>query len=272
MLCYSVVIISHRFDRHIYSALSSIFVQATLPEQVIFVVNTANTEKFGDLRREFPKINWVFLGRNWGANYARNEGVKLISSEYIAFMDFDDEWLPNRIASIEQELKGQSPDLICHDFWSAGSIHEKRKKVISVSVEGLLRRNSLGGFSSTMIKTETFLRLSWLDNKLLSCQDWDYWLRAYFEDCRIKVINTVLSLHRINNEFAISRNNKSRYFGLRRFYLKHRKLLDDSVLHDLSVERLIYYRSLKRATVKVFRRKMTFHSFLRVVKHAIVQS
>lgn len=45
------------------------------------------------------------LGLNRGANHARNVGIGLSSGECVAFLDSDDEWLPNKLAAHLRTLR-----------------------------------------------------------------------------------------------------------------------------------------------------------------------
>ena len=87
---------AHTLER----ALNSIFRQSRSPDQVI-VVDDGSTDHTGTLVRErFPQVDYIYQP-NQGVSAARNTGIRQASNQqddaWIALLDSDDEWLPEKL-------------------------------------------------------------------------------------------------------------------------------------------------------------------------------
>ncbi len=79
-------------------ALNSVFSQSTPPSEVI-VVDDGSTDGTGDwVRSHFPSAT-VIDGASRGLAAARNRGVDVARAQWIAFIDDDDLWLPDKLAA-----------------------------------------------------------------------------------------------------------------------------------------------------------------------------
>lgn len=84
-------------------AVNSVLVQTYKPEELVIVDDgsTDNTEEYvKSLSNIDISINYIKIKQSEkkGGNHARNIGIKAAKGEYIAFLDDDDEWFPNKTA------------------------------------------------------------------------------------------------------------------------------------------------------------------------------
>lgn len=98
----SVLIPTYNSEKTICRAISSVFEQTLQPTEIIVVDDgstdsTVSTIKnFCDgLKSGFLKL--VELGSNHGAYYARNVGWDMASGDFLAFLDSDDSWHPQKL-------------------------------------------------------------------------------------------------------------------------------------------------------------------------------
>lgn len=106
----SVVVPAHNAGQWIGETLSSILAQTMLPVQVI-VIDDGSTDSTADVVRSFgTRVQYAYQ-ENAGAGAARNLGLTLAIGEYVAFLDADDLWLPEKIEKQLLLFKNQ-PDLM----------------------------------------------------------------------------------------------------------------------------------------------------------------
>ena len=82
-------------------AIDSVYNQ-TYPCNEIIVVDDGSTDGTAEwVQKTYPKISFLFQ-ENRGVSSARNAGIKATNSKWIALLDSDDEWLPNKL---EKQIK-----------------------------------------------------------------------------------------------------------------------------------------------------------------------
>lgn len=93
----SVVLPLYNKELQIAKAIESVLQQTVKPHEII-VIDDGSTDGGGAIARGFESrgVQYVYQD-NHGVSAARNSGIKLAESEYIAFLDADDWWLPNHI-------------------------------------------------------------------------------------------------------------------------------------------------------------------------------
>lgn len=145
----------------------------------IIVVDDHSTDnswnKLLELQTMVQKLTIHRLSQNKGANFCRNKGVELAKGEFIAFLDSDDYFLPTKIEK-QMGIFEQFPKIsFVTTGFGANTLHILGEGFIPI--KETIKQNNLGGFSTLMIKKEIFLQVGGLDNQLLSCQDWDLFLK-----------------------------------------------------------------------------------------------
>lgn len=100
-LSVSVVIPAHNSKSTIERALRSVFAQTELPHEVI-VVDDCSTDDTSSLVRTIATtapcpVNLIVLDQNVGPSQTRNTGWNAATQEYIAFLDSDDTWHPQKL-------------------------------------------------------------------------------------------------------------------------------------------------------------------------------
>src|SRR5579872_1992888 len=92
----TVITVVRNGEAYLRQALNSI-VQQTYPPQEIIVVDGQSTDNTVGIARSFPGIQVINQEQPGLAN-ARNVGIAAAHGTYIAFLDHDDLWHPNKLA------------------------------------------------------------------------------------------------------------------------------------------------------------------------------
>ena len=111
----SVVIPAYNIGKQIGRAIDSVLAQTHQPDEII-VVDDGSTDDTADVIQSYgSKVRYIHQA-NLGLAGARNTGIKAASCEWIAFLDGDDEWLPDNL-KLHLEVLRRNPNLV----WSAGN-------------------------------------------------------------------------------------------------------------------------------------------------------
>ena len=108
----SVVIPTYNRATTVGEAIRSVLAQDSPPDEII-VIDDGSTDGTGDVLAEFGDALKVLRKPNGGVSSARNAGVRLARSEWIAFLDSDDVWMNGKLALHRRELVNH-PDIVCH--------------------------------------------------------------------------------------------------------------------------------------------------------------
>lgn len=110
----TVIIPTYNRACSIARALESVLRQ-TFKNIEIIVCDDASTDSTWDIVRGYqakdPRIQLLRLFENQGAGAARNIGMKAARGEYIAFLDSDDEWAPEKLARQVECMDAQPPEV-----------------------------------------------------------------------------------------------------------------------------------------------------------------
>ena len=178
----SVGVVIPTFDRaHLLGrALDSVLAQTRLPQQII-VVDDGSTDGTGELLAGYPQV--VHLRQeNRGVSAARNLGIRHCDCDWVAFLDSDDEWLPEKL-EVQFRALARSPGhrlIHCDEIW----IRNGRR------VNPAQRHRKRGGWifehclplcvispSAAVIARSLFDETGLFDEGLPACEDYDLWLR-----------------------------------------------------------------------------------------------
>ena len=68
----------------------------------------------------------MIFQKNGGPSKARNRGIKEATGQFIAFLDADDEWFPEKL-ELQYELHSENPELVwsCSGYKVVGGVREQ---------------------------------------------------------------------------------------------------------------------------------------------------
>ncbi|MFI3155001.1 MAG: glycosyltransferase [Methylococcaceae bacterium] len=177
----SVVIPSYNRRDLLKRALLSVYSQ-TLSAAEVAVIDDGSADGTDImLRREFPQVNY-FYQDHLGVSAARNLGIQQTSGEWLAFLDSDDEWLPEKLFNQQAALAANPEYRICHteENWIRNGVPvDVPKKYAKAGGWIFAQCLALCAMSpSTMlIHRSVFTDIGLFDTRLPACEDYDLWLR-----------------------------------------------------------------------------------------------
>ena len=112
-LLVSVIVPTYNRAHVIAEAITSILTQKPAPLEVI-VVDDGSTDDTQDRLQPFENQIIRIHKANGGAASARNAGIKVAQGDWLAFLDSDDLWLPERMAVLTRDLSEQPLSVVAH--------------------------------------------------------------------------------------------------------------------------------------------------------------
>ncbi|MDP9054818.1 MAG: glycosyltransferase family 2 protein [Acidobacteriota bacterium] len=178
----SVVIPTYNYAHYLTFALDSVLAQTRAADEII-VVDDGSTDNTREVAARYaPQIHYVYQP-NAGLSAARNTGTRLASGDWIAYLDSDDAWKPDKLLRQEEAVR-RTPQvsLVFTGFWYLhpdGSFSEGETPTPPERLwPGLRARNLItGSGSSAMVRRTSVLEAEGFNEALRSCEDWDLWVR-----------------------------------------------------------------------------------------------
>lgn len=172
-------------EAYIEDAVKSVLAQTLLPTEIIVVDDGSTDGTAAALKSYRDRIKYVYQ-TNRGEPAARNRGIQEASSEYIAFLDGDDLWHPNKL-ELQMEYLRKHPD--CGLAYTDMSTFDERG-IIDASVKERLRvalpsgrifdelfMRALFGSGSVVFRKDCVDKVGYFDEALLVGSDYEMWLR-----------------------------------------------------------------------------------------------
>jgi glycosyltransferase involved in cell wall biosynthesis len=256
----SIIVPLYNKEKYILECLQSVVLQDFLNWQCI-IVDDGSDDASAKLVNSFIKStpgNWRFLRKgNNGPSSARNFGVLNSESEFIAFLDSDDIWMPEKLSK-QIDYMQNSPDclvsltdyVITRDFES--KIRGIRSSKSNALLERWLNMRGFGGLveSTGLVRKKVFEHGIFFNESLTTGEGLDFMFQVTRLG-RFGVVPDYLTVYRLSdgqlhkNETLIERNGRdlaTKYASnpgiLRRVNLDQRAYFSISKLRGLSKIRL----------------------------------
>lgn len=218
MKLISVIIPIYGVEQYIAATIQSVLEQ-TYQNFEVLIVDDESPDRSVEICQQFtdPRIE-IVRQKNRGLAGARNTGIRHARGEYIAFLDGDDLWLPEKLEKHVEHLEN-SPH-VGVSFSRSAFIDETGQslgtylmpKLTGITVSCLLRDNLVGNGSAAVVRRETLDAIAYRDNlygtvenfyfddRLRRAEDIECWLRIAIQtDWQIEGIPEALTLYRVNS-------------------------------------------------------------------------
>jgi glycosyltransferase involved in cell wall biosynthesis len=206
----SCIVPVYNGERYLPEALESIFAQSHRPLEII-IVDDGSTDRTPQLVAGYRDRVRYLVQSSRGPSATRNLGVAASQGEFVAFLDPDDLWHPEKLAR-QMACFEARPELdlcVAHAqlFWSAELQGE------AVRLRGQARGNIVPGYTTGTLLTRrtSFYTVGDFDSSLWFGDATDWFLRAADRGAVIELLPDVLLYHRIHvNNLSRRRASASR--------------------------------------------------------------
>ena len=200
--CVSVIVPCYHCSETIGRTLVSVAAQTMLPKEVILVEDSspdegATLKTLRELAAKYAdnfEVKVIAPNQNQGVANARNVGWDLATQPYIALLDADDAWHPNKI-EIQYKFMQENPQVVlCGHNGKIMGDDSQLDWLLSDVESTIISKNSLLIFnslctSSVMIKKDIELRFN---SKKRYMEDHLLWLQMAFDDCKVAKLSPAL--------------------------------------------------------------------------------
>ncbi len=205
----SAVIPAYNNALYIARAIQSVLDQTRLPDEII-VVDDGSTDNTAEVVRSFGAKVILIQQENAGASVARNTGIQAARSDWIVFLDADDEWVPDKLQLQSEHLK-KHPDLVwtmsnyfycfCDPGHSRTVFDQGRSASLLAGQEYYedyfdAYKNGTCGYTGTMlIQKSVLLEAGLFRPGQLRMNDEDMWFRIAYRYPRIGYLTEPLAIY-----------------------------------------------------------------------------
>lgn len=246
----SAVIPTYKRPDKLDVAIKSVL-QQTYPHIEVIVVddNDPDTEgrklteeKMAQFNDE-PRVKYIKHERNKNGSAARNTGARAANGEYVAFLDDDDEYLPRKIETQLEALKGRGEEWACcyskYATRKAGgkAVKSSEHREGNLYLDALARNLWIASGSNLLVRKTAFFDINGFDESFIRNQDIEFLTRllkkykiAYASYCGL-----IVNIH-YNHSYFDEEDITQQY--LKRF---------ESYVNELSPEdRVLFYRKINQ--------------------------
>lgn len=180
----SVIVPVYNRENHVANALKSILKQ-TYSNLEIIVINDGSTDGTLSVIEKFERNNHGVINiidqNNSGQAVARNKGIKKARGRYVAFLDSDDTWHPEKL-QMQIPLFRDNVGLVYSGINEVDSNGKIIRTVLpEVNMRGsiyykLLVRNRMTGGSVVLLRS-ALEKVGLFDPNLKAAENWDLWIR-----------------------------------------------------------------------------------------------
>ena len=245
------------------NAIKSISKQTLLPKKV-FVIDDCSVEKI-EISKVYPfEIEIIRNIINKGPSFACNLGVKKSNAKYLAILETDDLWTPEKLE--KQFLLAEKNNL---DFIYCNYFLGEKKNIQEFSNDKtklfdlLLNLWSCPNPSTFFFKKDSFLKLGGFDEEMMGTHDHDFWIRLVNSNLNIDFVNDFLVIIEDYNPNQMSRDYKTRIKSINFFLSKHENL----IIEKKGIKYFKKYKNelLARALIPSLKKIINERNFISIV-------
>jgi len=225
----SVIIPTYNRPKELLKSIKTVLDQQYKGDIEIIIIDDSKESQKKIIDEKFSKtsenriIKYIYKGKKEGSPKARNIGIKEAKGEYIAFLDDDDEWLPEKTdkqVAIIEKYKDVGL-VICYSIDKRFGRERISKPTEIITHETILKAFNLSSSSSYLVRKSAIKETDGFDISLPSAQEYDLAIRLSAQ-YKVRCAPEVLMIQN-ETEGQISENWNRKIKGLIAIYHKHSK-------------------------------------------------
>lgn len=238
----------HNAAPYVEQAIASVSNQTFSDLELIIVDDASQDESLLLIRKaafDDPRIKVLSLTNKVGAGAARNMAIEEARGEWLAILDADDVFFPNKLQLQFEIIKKSNLNMVlvgagCLHIDAAGRIGEKYEYPAQSKglKQNLLRGKKFPPHSSIIYRASVVNKIGGFNEKFLRAQDYELWLRLSeigdFACCRLPLIKYRIHSRNISNQVSSQGFTQTEYGTAARVcqMLRHSGRIDPSTVDN----------------------------------------
>lgn len=254
---FTVVIPTFNRSSLLAEAIESVLNQ-TFDDFEIIVVDDHSTDDTKTLVRAMDddRIRYVLNSRCKGGAGARNAGIWKANGVWVAFLDDDDLWLPNKLERLHERIS-EVDDSVGLLYSGSATLRFGNSQPISLFVpekegwiqQDLLYENCIGTFSRVAIRSDLLRTSGGLDERFQALQDAELYVRISAL-CKAAFLSDILVHKRNSNTRSITLDLEKRLRNSLLFWDKYKHLINKSQRLKHRAASRVFVLALKQRNIK----------------------
>lgn len=191
----SAIVPIYNREAYLAEAIASILNQSMPPTEVI-VIDDGSSDGGGEIAKSFPAVRYHYQ-TNQGVGAARNQGVRLATGDFFAFLDSDDLW---SLDKLERQLAffASNPNL--------DAVFGQVRQFFSPDLDEVIKQKTqiplevIPGYhvGAMLIRREAFFRVGWFETELKQGEFVSWYLRSLEAGLQIAMLPEIVMERRIH--------------------------------------------------------------------------
>ena len=220
----SVVIPAYNIEQYIERAINSVLAQ-TRPADEILVVDDGSKDATAEKVKAYgDKVRYIYQD-NRGLSGARNTGIRESNYDWVAFLDGDDEWLPDYLR-LQTTILEQNPELkwstgnfvccLCEEDRRGAHIDPKKAKQrlggrpYASNYFESLTCGLTGNADTTVIYKQIFQEVGFFNEQQAFAEDHEMWWRIAFQYPSIGYVAEPIAVYHLQRPGTLTEEFKEK--------------------------------------------------------------
>jgi glycosyltransferase involved in cell wall biosynthesis len=239
----SIIIPTLNRSDKIIRAINSALYQ-TYRNLEIIIVNDHSIDETDKIVKSFivenkkikQKIFYIRNKKTYGNAAARNIGIEKANGEYIAFLDDDDIWLPDKIEKqVGKIISSKTSGCFCKTIW----IEDDKVLKSTLPQSDIVSFESGGPTGNWLIKRDVFKKIGFFDEQFPSNVDGEF-LTRFNKNYKASFVKELLYIH-FYHEKQITSSNKNKIIGFEKLMKKHINILNHQEISSIYLKLTVFY-------------------------------